>query len=120
MASIISSLATSFLEIDEVGVTKKGNIVTYTFLTTGILPSIAELKTKLWALVAPPMKRLEVVSITPVEEGYIAKRYKVVVKGTTVRSAIKSGKRIVKFSKPFLKSLKKFQTKRKKKRKKRK
>ena len=111
MASIISSLATSFLEIDEVGVTKKGNIVTYTFLTTGILPSIVEIKTKLWALMAPPVKRLEVVSITPVEEGYLAKRYKIVVKGTTVRSAIKSGKQVVKFSKPFLKSFAKFRKK---------
>lgn len=81
MASILGTFASAFFEIDEVEASRVGNEVYYTFVTTGLGPSVAELKTKLWAYMAPPVKRLEVLSIEPLEEGPVAKRYKIRVKG---------------------------------------
>lgn len=84
MASILGTLASAFFEIDEVEASRVGDEVHYTFLTTGLLPSIAELKTKFWAYLAPPVRRLEILSIEPIEEGPIAKRYKIRVKGRVI------------------------------------
>lgn len=88
MASVIGALAGAFFEIDELEAKKVGDVVHYTFVTTGIHPTIAEIKTKLWALLAPPVKRLEVLSIKPIEEGPIAKRYKVHVKGSPIAKTL--------------------------------
>lgn len=84
MASIISGLVTSLLEFDEVSVSRVGDEVEYTILTTGIMPSVVELKTLIWSYLAPPVKRLEVVSIEEVESGPLTKRYQVVVRGKAV------------------------------------
>lgn len=92
MASIIGTLAGALFEIDEIDAHRTGDEVFYTFVTTGILPSLAELKTKLWALIAPPVKRLEVLSIEPIEEGPIAKRYKIRVKGKIIGKTLGKSK----------------------------
>ena len=84
MASVISGLVTALLEFDEVSVSRVGDEVEYTILTTGVMPSIVELKTLIWSYLAPPVKRLEVVSIEEVESGPVTKRYKVVVRGKAV------------------------------------
>lgn len=91
MASILGTLASAFFEIDEIEASRFGDEIYYTFLTTGLAPSIAELKTKLWAYVAPPVKRLEILAIEPIEEGPIAKRYKIRVKGLIIGKTL--GKR---------------------------
>lgn len=83
MASVIVAATASLFEIDEVEASKFGDEVYYTFLTTGVLPSLAQIKTKIWAYLAPPVKRLEVLAIEEVERGPIAKRYKIYVKGKT-------------------------------------
>ena len=88
MAFVISSLAGALLEIDEIEAARIGDEVHYTFLTTGVLPSLAELKTKLWAYIAPPVKRLQVVSIEPIEQGPITKRYKIKVVGKSLGRTI--------------------------------
>lgn len=83
-AFLLSSLASAILEIDEISAVKVGEEIEYTFLTTGVLPSLAELKTRLWAYMAPPIKRLEVTSIEPLESGPICKRFMIRAKGKTV------------------------------------
>lgn len=84
VASILGTAASAIFEIDEIEASRVGDEVYYTFVTTGILPSLAELKTKLWAYMAPPVRRLEVLSITPLEEGPICKRYEIKVKGKPI------------------------------------
>ena len=88
MASVIVAAAQSFFEIDEVNATKRGDTIEYTFLTTGILPATAELKTKIWAYLSPPVKRLEIVSIDVIEKGPITKRFKIRVKGKTIAKTL--------------------------------
>ena len=64
------------MEFDEVD-TKKGS---YTILNTSIHPKIAELKARAWAILAPPMKPLDIESVKELEKGPIWKRYKIKVK----------------------------------------
>lgn len=85
MASIVSAVVTSLLEFDEIEVRREGDDIIYVFLTTGVLPSVCELKTLIWSYMAPPIKRLKIESIEEVERGrFGVKRYKVTVRGKTV------------------------------------
>lgn len=84
MASVLSGFITALLEFDEVAVSRVGDEVEYTILTTGIMPSIVEFKTLIWSYLAPPVKRLDVVSIEEIESGPVTKRYRVVVRGKAV------------------------------------
>lgn len=84
MASLVAGVASAILEIDEIEASKHGDEVYYTFVTTGVNPSLAQIKTKIWALIAPPVKRLEVLAIEPIEVGPITKRYKIYVKGKVI------------------------------------
>lgn len=84
MASIIGGLVTAFLEFDEINTERIGDEVHYYILTTGILPSVCELKTLIWSYLAPPVKRLEIVDIEEIEAGPITKRYKIHVKGSAL------------------------------------
>jgi len=88
MASVIAAAAHSLFEVDEIEASRFKDEVYYTFVTTGILPETAELKTKLWAYLAPPVKRLEVLGIEEIEKGLIAKRYKIHVKGKVIGKTI--------------------------------
>ena len=88
MASVIVAAAHSFFEVDEIEASKFKDEIYYTFVTTGILPKTAELKTKLWAYLAPPVKRLEVLSIEAIEVGPITKRYKIHVRGKTIAKTL--------------------------------
>ena len=81
MASIIGGIVTAFLEFDEISTERIGDEVHYHILTTGVLPSVCELKTLIWSYLAPPVKRLEIVDIEEIEAGPITKRYKIHVKG---------------------------------------
>jgi len=77
--AILASWFSSFFEIDEIGSEKLPDGSTrYTIITTGIHPTLCELKTKIYmALASLPFKRLELESIEEEVSGPIAKRYKV-------------------------------------------
>jgi len=82
VASLASAFVSALLEFDEVNVRMLDeDTVEYQILTTGMVPSIIELKTKIWSYLAPPVKRLEVTDIKVVERGIVADRYLVTVKG---------------------------------------
>ncbi|MFB0543213.1 MAG: hypothetical protein ACETVR_00380 [Candidatus Bathyarchaeia archaeon] len=82
MASLASAAISALLEFDEVDVQMIGaDRVQYKILTTGLMPSIIELKTLIWSYLSPPVKRLEVTDIKVVERGVIADRYLVTVQG---------------------------------------
>lgn len=81
MASIIAGAMSALLEFDEISTEIVGDKIRYTILTTGVLPRVCELKVLLWSYLAPPVKRLKIVSIEEVESGPVAKRYRIVVEG---------------------------------------
>ena len=82
MASVVSALMGALLEFDEVNVRMLDeNTVEYQILTTGMVPSIVELKAKIWSYLAPPVKRLDITDIKVVERGVVADRYLITVKG---------------------------------------
>lgn len=81
LASIIAGFMSAILEFDEIKAETIGDEIEYTILTTGIRPEACEIKTLIWSYLAPPVKRLKVVSIEEVEAGPITKRYKIVVRG---------------------------------------
>lgn len=82
MASLASAAIGALLEFDEVDVRMlDDNTVEYKILTTGMMPSIIELKTLIWSYLSPPVKRLEVTDVKVVERGMIADRYLVTVQG---------------------------------------
>jgi len=81
VASIITGMVLTVLEFDEIETVRKGDEIHYTIVTSGVMPSICELKTLIWSFLAPPVKKLEVVSIEELEHGPIVKRYKIHVKG---------------------------------------
>ena len=82
MASLASAAVSALLEFDEVDVQMIGaDRVQYKILTTGVMPSIIELKTLIWSYLSPPVKRLEVTDVKVVERGVIADRYLITVQG---------------------------------------
>lgn len=84
MASVIAGIVGAFLEFDEVKAETIGDDVQYTILTTGVMPEACKLKTLIWSYLAPPVKKLDIVSIEEVEAGLVTKRYKIVVRGKRV------------------------------------
>ena len=82
MASLASAAIGALLEFDEVDVQMLGeDRVQYKILTTGMVPSVIELKTLIWSYLSPPVKRLEITDIKVVERGMIADRYLITVQG---------------------------------------
>jgi hypothetical protein len=82
MSGLISAAVGALLEFDEVDVQMLGeDTVQYKILTTGIMPSIIELKTLIWSYLSPPVKRLKVTDVKVVERGMVADRYLITVKG---------------------------------------
>lgn len=80
MSFVISSLVSTLLEVDEVSTEPlPDGKVKVTFLTTGINEDLVALKTKVWALLCPPLQRVESVKVYELQRGPLTKRYKVEV-----------------------------------------
>ena len=95
MASVIAGIMSAILEFDEIQTEVTEDKIRYTILTTGVLPKTCELKVLLWSYLAPPVKRLNIVSIEEVESGPIAKRYRIVVEGDRYFLGRKPEKRLI-------------------------
>jgi len=85
----------SMLKIDEIDVKQSGNTVQYTLLTStwgkeNIAETLINIKTAIYSLM-PPIRRLKVISITPVQEGRLTTRSKVIVeaKFANIKRAMK-------------------------------
>ncbi|MEM1672356.1 MAG: hypothetical protein QXT86_09940 [Archaeoglobaceae archaeon] len=80
MASIVSTILSAVFEIDEMSTEKlPDGRVKVTFLTTGLHEETCRIKTTMWALLSPPMQRVDDVKITELQRGPVYKRYKVEV-----------------------------------------
>ena len=78
MASVITFVAQSLLEIDELQQEKiDDERVRVTFVTSGVHPSLAKVKTTLWAILGVPVQGIEDVQIEEIASGPLIKRYKI-------------------------------------------
>jgi len=77
MAFVVNAIIGTLLEIDEMTYLVTDDEVIVKFVTTGIMPELAELKTKIWALIGLPPKTCRVESVEEVQKGPlgITKRY---------------------------------------------
>jgi len=80
VAFVLSSLVSTLLEIDEVShkALPDGRLET-TFVTTAVVEDLARLKTTLWALLAPPVQRVEDVKVEVLQAGPVTKRLRITV-----------------------------------------
>ncbi|MEM1866051.1 MAG: hypothetical protein QXD57_07475 [Ignisphaera sp.] len=80
MAAIISSILSTIFEMDEVSTEKlPDGRVKVTILTTGVHEETCKIKTAMWALLSPPMQRVDEVKVTELQKGPLYKRYKIEV-----------------------------------------
>lgn len=80
MASVVSTILSAVFEIDEMSTEKlPDGRVKVTFLTTGLHEETCKIKTAMWALLSPPMQRVDEVKVTELQRGPVYKRYKVEV-----------------------------------------
>ena len=66
---------------DDIDAKKTKTGMEYTFLTTGIIEVFQSPKERLYGVLSPPCKRLEIKSTEIVERGLLFKRFKVVATG---------------------------------------
>jgi hypothetical protein len=80
MASVIVGTIEALMEIDEVSLEPlpDGSLKTV-FVTTTLNEDLAKLKTTLWALLSPPIKKVKEVKVEPLQLGRVAKRVRVTV-----------------------------------------
>lgn len=80
MSFIISAFISTLLEIDEVYSERlPDGRLKVVFVTTGLADTTAKIKTAIWALLAPPVQRVDDVQVEELQSGLISKRYKVTV-----------------------------------------
>jgi len=77
MAFVLSGIIGAILEIDEMDYRIVGENVEITFVTSGIFRTAAELKTRLWGLITPPFRILEVKAVEEYRVNPVTKRYKI-------------------------------------------
>lgn len=96
MATVISAItsfaAEALLEIDEMeSIRLPDGRVKVVFVTSGVMPSTAKIKTLLWAVFGLPVQRIDEVTIEELQKGSIVKRYKVTVVLKPALRAISEG-----------------------------
>jgi hypothetical protein len=77
---LISQALAALFEVDEIKQEKLPNgKLRVTFVTSGIHPDLAKIKTALWAFSAIPVQRVDEVKIEELQAGPIIKRYQITV-----------------------------------------
>lgn len=77
---VISASIEALFEIDEVSSEPlPDGRVRVVFVTTGLHPDLAKVKTAIWAMLSPPAQKVDEVKVYEVQRGPIAKRYRVEV-----------------------------------------
>jgi len=75
MSFIISAALSAILEMDHVGTRVEGDRTIYTFKTTSLIPSLVEMKSKVFSLFDLPMDIPEDITVREVKKGPIFKEY---------------------------------------------
>ena len=79
-------------EIDEMESTKNPDgTITVTFLTTGLHPDTAKIKTLVWSLVGLPVQKPDKIEIEELQSGPLLKRYKITVTLKPAHESISRG-----------------------------
>ena len=80
VASVISSAIEALLEIDETyhEVLPDGRLKVV-FVTTGLAPDLAKIKTLIWALSAPPVQKVDDIQVEVLQKGAVLQRYRITV-----------------------------------------
>jgi hypothetical protein len=80
VASVISSAIEALFEIDETHheVLPDGRLKVV-FVTTGLVPDLAKIKTLIWALSAPPVQKVDDVKVEVLQKGAVLQRYRITV-----------------------------------------
>lgn len=77
---VISASLEALFEIDEVtSEPLPDGRVRVVFVTTGLHPELAKIKTVVWAMLSPPAQKVDEVKVFEVQRGPVAKRYRVEV-----------------------------------------
>lgn len=80
VVNAINSFISALFEIDEVKSEKlPDGRVKVSFVTTGLADPTTKVKTALWALLAPPLQKVDGVNVVELQRGPLAKRYLVEV-----------------------------------------
>ena len=75
MFSGLSTILKALLEMDHIGVEKRGSNTVYVFKTTGLFKSTAELKSKVLSLLDLPVDIPNNIEVEEVKRGRIFKEY---------------------------------------------
>jgi hypothetical protein len=90
LSYIIAQAIAALFEVDELKQEKlPDGRLRAVFVTSGIHPDLAKIKTAVWALSAVPPQLVDSVEVEELQSGVIVKRYQVVV---TLRSLIGGGR----------------------------
>jgi hypothetical protein len=95
ITALISETIEALLEIDETyhEVLPDGRLKVV-FVTTGVHPDVAKIKTALWALSAPPIQKVDDVKVEVVQKGPVLKRYRITVVLSPIVKGVRRDKSI--------------------------
>jgi hypothetical protein len=80
IAGFINVLSKAMLEIDELSTEKlPDGRIRVVFVTSGVHPTLAQIKTVVWSIVGLPVQMPDEVSVEELQSGSVVKRYKVTV-----------------------------------------
>jgi hypothetical protein len=80
IAGFINVLSKAVLEIDELSTEKlPDGRIRVVFVTSGVHPTLAQIKTIVWSIVGLPVQVPDEVSVEELQSGSVVKRYRVTV-----------------------------------------
>ncbi len=92
LSALVGYAWDSIWEIDEMeSIKNPDGTITVTFLTTGLHPDTAKIKTLVWALTGLPVQRPEQIEIEELQSGPILKRFKIRVTLRPIHESIRRG-----------------------------
>lgn len=93
VAMAVAFALESIMEVDEVLPPERlpDGSMKVTFVTTGLRPSTAKIKTVVWALAGLPVQAVDNVTIEELQKGTILSRYRITMVLKPVREALKKG-----------------------------
>ncbi len=80
IAGFINVLSKTVLEIDELSTEKlPDGRIRVVFVTSGVHPTLAQIKTAVWSIVGLPVQMPDEVAVEELQSGSVVKRYRVTV-----------------------------------------
>lgn len=93
LAMAVAFALESIMEVDEVLPPEQlpDGSIKVTFVTTGLHPSTAKIKTAVWAIAGLPVQAVDSVTIEELQKGTFLTRYRITLILRPVRQALKRG-----------------------------